>query len=87
MQQTEIQTKGKKSSGQASSRSSMSAPAAKKPRRVAGVFRMTGPVSSCCTRFQVPTHSAVPKTAGITVEKLSVESTAYSSVEKLSSPR
>ena len=59
----------------------------KKARRVVRFGRIAGPPWRRLSQRKVPASSAVPNTAGITVEKLSEARSAYSRCVKCSRPR
>ena len=69
MKKTDSQTKGKKKRGQARVSASITSPAMKNPVRNPVVGAILGPGGSRRTHLNELTSSAVPKTAGITVEK------------------
>jgi hypothetical protein len=61
-------------------------PVVKRIINVAGVSVIRGPFLILLIQVNVPTSSAVPKTAGITVEKLREDNKKYSTPDKYSSP-
>ncbi len=65
----------------------MAEPVSKNPQQVRGVAEMRGPRPNRSIQRDVPINSAVPKTAGMTVEKLTDASTKYSRSLNNSPPR
>src|SRR5689334_11146476 len=68
-------------------KTSIKTPARKRPLRTVGVGLRRGPAAKRCSQGQLPTSSAVSKTAGITVEKQSELRIRYSKSPKCLSPR
>ena len=87
MKNTASHTAGKKKPGHISSSASSSQPPPNMASNLPRETRSTGPARMLRTGLRLATSSAAPKTAGITVEKLSEANMKYSQSEKNSRPR
>jgi hypothetical protein len=77
MRYIDIHRNGKQYRGHANKAASISQPAMNETRTTPHVGATIGPLAIRCVHENVPTSSAVPNTAGITVEKLSEQSRKY----------